>query len=72
LKVICINNEMSGRVYSVYKDITVGKTYDAVESPYHPNFYIIVDDIDEKSLYKKSNLKPISEIRQEKLIQIGI
>jgi hypothetical protein len=63
---------MPGKTIVKYKDITIGKTYDAIESPDHPNFYIIVDDIDEKSLYKKSNFKPISEIRQEKLIQIGI
>ncbi len=72
MKVICVTTEYSG-VWSSFSSklmLTIGKWYDVVNEG--PDFYTIIWNDGYQANLSKSYFKTIEEIRQEKIIELGI
>ena len=69
IKVICLKNNMPGRIFGEYRDITIGSIYDA-EERFDVNCYLIKDDNDEAALYHISCFEPLSLYREKRINQI--
>lgn len=71
-KVICIKNHPPGMPASYYDCLTIGKIYNATEifEIRFVNYYLILDDNNEKCLYHKSNFEPLALYRDKKIDEI--
>jgi hypothetical protein len=66
VKVICIKNNMPGRVDVPYKYLTIGKTYQGKER-FDVNCYDITDDNGECCLYHISCFAPLDKWRENQI-----
>jgi len=72
MKVKCITTKVEPDVDNSlsYRWITIHKIYNVYEK--NKNYYIILDDDNEKSSYLKTCFVDIREIRENKLKELGI
>lgn len=77
-KVVCISNFFDTKIITDDKltyNLTINKTYDVYEKRYTGDTliaYTILNDVDEVCIYNKYLFKPLDEIRDEKLKELGI
>lgn len=74
MKVVCINNGKVGVLVEKSKILTVDKIYDVIEISTHGGFdyYGVIGDNGSYTELSIDRFKLISEIRNEKLINLGI
>ena len=72
-KVICINNNNTSFGPRVSSFLTIGKVYNvSIERSNDEDYFIIKDDIGVSGLFRKYRFKLLSDVREDKLKELGI
>lgn len=72
MKLVCVDTKMIGRK-NKYIHLTIGKIYSSISDFRDRDILCcILDDNDESYWYPKKNFKPLDEVRQNKLEELGL
>lgn len=70
VKVVCVTTQFKNNSGLRYAYITEGKIYTAIR--YKENSIIIIDDEGDRASFTSHNLKKLSDVRQDKINELGI
>lgn len=70
VKVICVTTKFKNNSGLSYSYLTEGKIYNAIR--YKENSIIVIDDEGERASFTSHNLKKLSDVRHDKINELGI